>query len=114
MQKFAITLVVTLLVASLLAQPTTLPGELVISDLRLTGAHLSRGERQSIIDEVKNGCCRMNQSEEVKERILYAFQERGYVKAKVLSLDILRRSPGRDHDTVAVSASLDWFSASSR
>ena len=43
--------------STLFAQSTTLLGELVVSNLTLTGvSHLSNAERQSIIKEVQSRC----------------------------------------------------------
>jgi outer membrane protein assembly factor BamA len=107
-QRAAIALAVLFLASALFAQSTTLQGELVVSNLTLSGvSHLAPSEQQSIINEVQSRFCWLNKAEEIKEHLLYAFQERGYFKAKVGSLDIVRRNPGPDFDTVAVSASVD-------
>jgi hypothetical protein len=74
----------------------------------LTGvSHLSDAEPQSIIQEVQGECCWLNNADEIKGRLLYAFLEQGYFKAQVLSLDILHRNPRPDYDTVAVAANVD-------
>jgi outer membrane protein assembly factor BamA len=89
MQKSAIALVVLLLAPSLVAQPSNPPHQVVISNLTLTGVtHLSTFDLQSIAMEVRGSCCFRSQSEEIRQRIVFAFEERGYFKATVDQIDV--------------------------
>ncbi len=78
MQKSAAALVVLLLALSQFAQPSIPPRQFVISTLTLNArSHLSTADLQSITAEVQGSCCFRSQSEEIRQRILDAFEERG-------------------------------------
>lgn len=107
MQKFAVALVVPFLAPSLSAQSSNPPRQLVISNLTLTGVtHLSSVDLQSITTEVQSSCCLRNQSEEIRQRVVFAFEERGYFKATVEQIDITPFQQVGKEQTVSVSANV--------
>jgi hemolysin activation/secretion protein len=108
MSKSILAFVVLALSSSLLAQAPAPPREVVIANLSLTGAsHLSQSDQLAIVAEVKSLCCRRNQPDVVKGRILDALQERGYFKAKVEKLEITPASQDSGQKSINVTAAIN-------
>jgi outer membrane protein assembly factor BamA len=105
--KPAVAFVVLILVTSLFAQSPTQRREVVIGSLSLSGvSQAAQADQQDVVNELKSQCCNTSKPEEIKQRIVYAFQERGYFKAKVESLEVVPASQGAENRTIHVSATV--------
>jgi len=92
---------------SLSAQPNTSARAVRIHNLTIGGvSHVSSVELASIEAELKQNCCGHAETQEIRERILYAFQERGYFEAR---MDHMEVTPVETHlapPSLDVSASI--------
>lgn len=108
MQKLAVALALVLLALSSFAQSPTATRDVLISNLSLAGiSQLSPADQLTIVTEIKSLCCRQNRTQEIKERILDAFQRRGYFKATVEKLEVTPVNEASLPQKVNVSASID-------
>ena len=92
---------------SLSAQPNTSARAVRIHNLTIGGvSHVSSVELASIEAELKQNCCGHAETQEIRQRILYAFQERGYFEAR---MDHMEVTPVETHlapPSLDVSASI--------
>jgi outer membrane protein assembly factor BamA len=89
MQKPAAVLGFLLFVLPLIAQPDSPVRPVHINDLVMTGvSHVSTTDLQAIRDELQLRCCAYAETQEIRECILYAFQERGYFQSRINQFDV--------------------------
>jgi hypothetical protein len=76
------------LLHTLYAQPNFPQRAVHIQELAISGlSNVPTSELADIEGEIKQRCCAYAETKEMKERIVYAFQERGYFEARIKSLD---------------------------
>jgi outer membrane protein assembly factor BamA len=89
MHKLAVVAGLLVFLRPLIAQPTVPSRGIRIETLSISGVtQVSMPDRQSVRDEVISRCCDHAETQEIRERIVYAFQERGYYKARVQQLEV--------------------------
>ena len=72
-----------LLFQTLYAQTNTATRAVRIQELKISGiSQISRADLLAVEDELKRQCCNFAETQEIREQILFAFEERGYLKAK--------------------------------
>src|SRR3974390_3014291 len=74
---------------SLSAQTSPSARAVRINRLAISGAsHVSATDMAAIEAEIVQACCDHAETQEIRQRILYAFQERGYFEARISQLDV--------------------------
>lgn len=90
-----------------LAQPDASARAVSIHDLAITGAsHASPTDLQAIHDELTRQCCVHAETQEIRERISYAFQDRGYLEAHINQLVVTPLALHTTPPAIAVSVDL--------
>lgn len=105
MHKCASVVCFLILSISLSAQPNTSARAVRIHNLTIAGvSHVSSAELASIEAELKQECCDRAETQEIRERILYAFQERGYFEARISQMEVTPADTHLAPPSVDVSA----------
>lgn len=77
------------LVLPLIAQPKAPAQAVRIESLSISGVtHVSTAELQGVHDDIAASCCDHAETQEIRERIVFAFEERGYYKARIRQLEV--------------------------
>src|SRR5271165_6908976 len=107
MRKYAVVVCFLILSISLSAQPNTSTRAIRIRDLAIGGvSHVSSAELASIEAELKQECCDRAETQEIRDRISYAFQQRGYFEVHVNQLNVTPLALHTTPPAIAVSVDL--------
>jgi outer membrane protein assembly factor BamA len=88
MRKYAVALCFLAILPVLRAQTISAARAVRIHDLRLRGVSAVPTTDLAAIDaEIKQNCCGHAETQEMRELIVYAFQERGYIKARINEME---------------------------
>jgi len=108
MQKCAVAVGLLFLASAFFAQSPARARPVVIANLTLSSVtHLSDADRQTVIHEVQSRCCSSNETNEIKRRIISAFQDFGYFNAKLDKFDVTRLQPSGSQETLSVTATVN-------
>lgn len=89
MRKYAVAVCFFALLPVLHAQPSSPARAMSIHDLTIGGTtHVSSADLAAIDDELKQQCCGRAETQEIRERIIYAFQQRGYCQARIQRIEV--------------------------
>lgn len=99
----------TVLISTCLLAQAGLPkADVTIDSLTLAGTtRLSQAEQQAIIDDVEDHKYQRDDPGQIKERVLYALQTRGYFRAHVSEPEVKVLSQTRRQEVVAVKIAID-------
>lgn len=107
MYKLAVVLGFLVLVLPLIAQPKAPAQAVRIESLSISGVtHVSTAELQGVHDDIAASCCDQAETQEIRERILFAFQERGYFKAEAQRLEVTPLDRSTVPPSVAVAVEM--------
>lgn len=107
MHKLAVVTAVLLLTTRIVAQTALPKADVTVDSVDFTGpTRLSQAEQQQIADDVIDHQYQRSNLKEIKERVLYALQTRGYFKAQVGEPEVKVLSQGKRREIVAVTISV--------
>jgi outer membrane protein assembly factor BamA len=89
MRKCALVVCFVLCVHTLYTQPNSPVRAVRVQELAINGlSNVPATELAAIESEIKQRCCAYAETQEIRERIVYAFQERGYYEARINRVDV--------------------------
>ncbi len=75
--------------APVFAQPNAPTHAVSIHELAITGvSQIATADLQAIRGELRGQCCDYAETQEIRNRIVFAFQERGYFKTRINQFDV--------------------------
>jgi len=108
MHKLAAIIAILLLTTCIAAQSALPKADVTVDSVDFTGpTKLSQAEQQQIADDVIDHQYQRSNLKEIKERVLYGLQTRGYFKAQVGEPEVKVLTQGKRREIVAVTISVN-------